>query len=168
MLTPALISGRLLHVMGDDADYALSCIEDELYFANVMYLEEHDSYIGPSGGAVKKPICRFCGKKNLRWEQIGERWFLFEKKAPHNCPKKPLSLEVLKKIADDRILSQRIAKRERNLKRALSKGGIKYLANRLLSMREWTELLEDLVQQDAEPALRMFVKAQIQKRSNSL
>ena len=154
--------------MGDDADYTLSCIEDELYFANVMYLEEHDSYLGPRGGVIRSPMCNFCGMKNLRWEQISERWVLFDGKAPHNCPKKPMSLDMLKKIAGDRILKQRIAKRERNLNRALTKGGVKYLENRLLSMREWTELLEDLARMQADPALLVFVKAKIQKQSQSL
>lgn len=57
--------------------------------------------------APKHPTCRFCGKKNLRWRQIGKKWVLFEKKAPHNCPKRPLSLETLKKVAGEVVAAQR-------------------------------------------------------------
>ena len=95
--------------MGEMADWTLSQIEDDLYFANVMYLEEHDSFIGP--GVRKHPICRFCGKKNLRWQRLGERWLLYEKKGPHKCPKHPLPLDVLKKLAEENIATQRRKKK---------------------------------------------------------
>jgi len=90
--------------MGEMADYTLELAEsEELYFDNVMYDEELDSYIGH--GHKRPPTCKFCGKKNLAWGNIiddknNTRWFLHEQDGSiHDCPKNPLSVSLLKKIA---------------------------------------------------------------------
>jgi hypothetical protein len=93
----------LCGVMGDIADWTLEQIEDDLYFSNVMYLEEHDSYVGP--GRKRELQCKFCGKKNLHWRNIGGRWIMYENATSskkrgeiHDCPENPLTLQTLKHI----------------------------------------------------------------------
>jgi hypothetical protein len=54
--------------------------------------------------------CRSCGKQKLRWEKIGERWFLFKGKAIHLCKKNPLPLDILKALAALRRAEHRIKK----------------------------------------------------------
>jgi len=94
--------------MGEMADYTLELAEsEELYFENLMYEEETDTYIGH--GHRRSPTCKYCGKKNLTWgtlvipDQRGNlinRWFLHETTGEiHDCPKNPLSVSLLKKIA---------------------------------------------------------------------
>lgn len=92
--------------MGDIADYTLElCEGGDLYWDDVMYMEEFDSFIGP--GHHRPVTCRFCGKKNLAWGRIAERWVLCEDKGPHKCPKRSLPLEVLKEQARRTIEEQR-------------------------------------------------------------
>jgi len=93
----------LCGVMGDIADWTLEQMEDELYFSNVMYLEEFDSYKGH--GHRKELQCKFCGKKDLHWRNIQGRWMMYENSTPsgkggeiHDCPKNPLTLQTLKHI----------------------------------------------------------------------
>lgn len=78
--------------MGDGADYTLDQID-----------WEHDSF--PSAfkytGVKKHPMCKYCRKKKLRWRNVGGQWILFEKKGPHRCSKVPLSLAMLKKLAEE-------------------------------------------------------------------
>ena len=81
--------------MGDMADWTLE-----------QGWDDFDAGL-PIPRTIKHPMCRHCGKKHLRWERVGERWVLFDKKAPHRCPKHPLPLDVLKKLAEDNIREQR-------------------------------------------------------------
>lgn len=80
------------------ADYTLEQMEsDELYFANVMYFEETDSYIGH--GNRKIPTCRFCKKSPLVWKKILRKWVLHEQNGDyHDCPGHPLPMDILKEI----------------------------------------------------------------------
>lgn len=89
----------LCDIMGDGADMLIEQMErDELYFANVMYLEETDSYLGH--GHKKSLYCKFCGKGPLQWKKTITRWIMCEKNGDlHDCPKNPLSLKVLKELA---------------------------------------------------------------------
>lgn len=91
--------------MGEYADWTLQQFESEdLYFDNVMYEEETDSYIGPSMGRRRELRCKFCGKSGLQWEKTLKRWIMCEADGSiHDCPKNPLSLKVLKEIAQERM-----------------------------------------------------------------
>lgn len=53
------------------------------------------------GRVPKHPMCKYCRKKKLRWRNVGGQWILFEKKGPHRCSKVPLSLAMLKKLAEE-------------------------------------------------------------------
>lgn len=82
--------------MGDGADFLNEQIESLCEdWADAYPLEGEDilSYV------PKKPTCKYCSKKNLRWKQVGETWVLFEETKVHNCPNCPLPLEILKKLA---------------------------------------------------------------------
>jgi len=35
-------------------------------------------------------VCRCCGTGNLRWQQVEEKWLLFDNDRLHDCPVKPL------------------------------------------------------------------------------
>lgn len=85
--------------MGDGADMLIEQMErDELYFDNVMYLEEHDSYLGH--GHKKQLYCRFCKKGPLRWGRASDRWIMYEQDGNvHDCPENPLTLMTLKRLA---------------------------------------------------------------------
>ena len=101
--------------MGEMADWTLEQWESgedaEFYFANVMHLEETDSFIGPGRAkGIKRPICKFCGKKNLRWHQLRGFWLLYDGKCPHKCPNQPLPLEVLKALAEEGKLAYKAKK----------------------------------------------------------
>jgi hypothetical protein len=98
--------------MGEMADWTLEQWEsDDHYFDNVMYLEESDSFIGPGyGRGAKRPTCKYCGKKNLRWHKLKELWLLYEGKGPHRCPKCPLPLGVLKALAEEGKLAYKLKK----------------------------------------------------------
>lgn len=53
---------------------------------------------------VKPPTCKFCGKKNLKWRQISNKWILFETKdRVHNCEKYNLSIDILKEVMAENI-----------------------------------------------------------------
>jgi dCMP deaminase len=85
--------------MGDIADYYLEQAENsDLYFEDVMYIEETDSYIGH--GRNTTPLhCKFCNRGPLKWQSVGSKWIMHEMNGdPHNCPNHPLPLNVLKDL----------------------------------------------------------------------
>jgi hypothetical protein len=134
--------------MGDMADLTLEHFEGEDdYFNNVMYFEEHDSYIGP-GRYRKNPMCRYCGEQNLRWRKIENRWVLYEKKRPHICPKCPLPLDVLKKVAESNRMEYIAKKRENLLSRAHEKNGVEYLIKNGIKTPDLLYLLEVLAKEE--------------------
>lgn len=86
--------------MGEMADYTNELFESEdLYFDDVMYIEEEDAYIGPGRYYKRDITCKFCGKPSLKWGSVAGHWILFESSNIHKCPKKSLPLEVLKELA---------------------------------------------------------------------
>lgn len=95
--------------MGDMADLLLEQMWDEddggvNGYDNLMYDEDTNSYYGPGRRSKSKPVCRYCGKKNLYWQQYNNRWLLYESDDKvHNCPKHPLPLEILKQLAFDKL-----------------------------------------------------------------
>lgn len=128
------------------ADWTLEQIDwDDPYGYNNH--DPEDGLCGPPIRTRTNPICKYCGKKNLRWHRLGQRWLLYEKKGVHNCPKMPLPLDVLKKLAEDAKIEYRAKKREGNYKRALIKGGVKYLITRGIKTDELLDLLEDLTKE---------------------
>lgn len=89
--------------MGEMADYELERLEGDidLYFDNTMYDEEQDCYYGPGR---QNPICKFCGKSDLRWQKTIGRWILYEQNGKiHDCPKHPLPLSILKELAKKKM-----------------------------------------------------------------
>jgi hypothetical protein len=85
--------------MGDIVDMLTEQMEMdcELYFDNLMYEEEMDSYIPWKPRSILK--CRFCGRNPLNWKNIQGRWFLYEIDGNiHNCPNHPLPLHILKEL----------------------------------------------------------------------
>lgn len=129
--------------MGEMADMELEnilCMEDPFGY-------EEQSYRGYT--ATRSPICKYCGKKNLQWGKVHGRWLLYEKKNKiHLCPKCPLPLEVLKKLAEDNKIEYRAKRRKGIFDRARSKGGVKYLITRGIKTTELLDLLEDLVKEN--------------------
>ena len=87
--------------MGEMADMLMDQIMcDDLYYDNVMYEEESDSYIG-SGHRQRKPLyCRFCGQGPLLWDRTSNRWIMCENDGSiHDCPNYKLPIDVLKEFA---------------------------------------------------------------------
>jgi len=79
--------------MGDMADFTL----DQIDWDNEPLFPSALKYTG----VKKHPMCKYCRKKKLRWRNVGGQWILFEKKGPHRCSKVPLSLDMLKKLAEE-------------------------------------------------------------------
>jgi dCMP deaminase len=98
-LTHEFLSVMIYNTMGDMADWTLDQIENDLYYSNVMYEEETDSFIGP--GRRKKLLkCSHCGKKPLSWKRIKNKWIIFELDGSvHLCNGYEPPLEILKEIA---------------------------------------------------------------------
>ena len=100
--------------MGDGADMALDNAWDdweqkeewinngrdpvegyELGILNELGGEEGDSrlpikskkslYTKTGKRRVSSFECRYCGKKNLNWQEVDGKWRLFDKKLPHIC-----------------------------------------------------------------------------------
>jgi hypothetical protein len=102
-----------LEDMGDMADWTLESAFD----AFPDYESEPDDW---ENGVVfvrrwkNRPVCKYCGKKNLRWQKLGERWLLYDGKGPHRCPNQPLPLEILKALADEVKLAHKLKKINKN------------------------------------------------------
>lgn len=89
--------------MGDHADDMLDVCEDfehsrflyrtgalsyeDAYYAGVI----DESGAEPIAGHQKPVTCRYCGQKNLFWEDTEGRWMLFDGEHPHKCSKKPIA-----------------------------------------------------------------------------
>ena len=150
-------------IMGDMADLTLEHFEGEDdYFNNVMYEEETDSWIS-SGHGRKNPMCRYCRKENLRWQRMGNRWLLYEKKKPHICPKCPLPLEVLKKLAENNKIEYLNKKHESLLKRSREKNGIEYLIKNGIKTSDLIFLFENMVKEDDVNAVKL-IREELLKR----
>ncbi len=88
--------------MGEMADYHLDQVQDmeDLRFKwrlGEMSTEEgiECGVLNEQGGyetaGHKKPVtCRCCKTKNLHWEQLDNKWRLFDYKGLHHCPVNPL------------------------------------------------------------------------------
>ena len=140
--------------MGDMADMLIEQMEEDALW----------SAGSPISGPRPKPICRYCGKKNLRWKQVGERWLLFENKQPHNCPKCPLSLETLKKLAESGKIEYLAKKRERNLHSSLTKKGIENLICHGIKTTELLDLFEDLIRRSVSGEKLALIREEILRR----
>lgn len=88
--------------MGDMADYTLEQLEStDLYWGNVMYIEEEGVYRGHGHKSPKKKTCKYCGNAELYWGLFYNMWLLCDNKGKiHNCPKHSLPLNVLKILAE--------------------------------------------------------------------
>lgn len=94
--------------MGEMADFLLDQYDDHderagcCGYDDVMYEEETDSYYG--SGHRKPLYCKFCKAGPLEWMRTSKRWIICEQDGSvHDCPKNPLSLQILKEIASERF-----------------------------------------------------------------
>ena len=93
--------------MGDMADYTLECIEDDLYFSNLMYEEETNTYLPPVSRKTLR--CKFCDQSPLLWNTVNGRWILVELNGDvHDCPNHPLPLEVLKSLTKKKRMNNNL------------------------------------------------------------
>lgn len=69
--------------MGEMADMLIEQMEDALFDIHGIY----DDDWAPEFYAKKKiPTCKYCGKKPLRWENVGGHWILYELNGcRHDC-----------------------------------------------------------------------------------
>lgn len=116
-----------------------------------------------------KPRCKYCGKKGLRWCKINEKWFLYEKKSPHRCTKMPMSLDLLKKLADDGKLKN-VVKRRKYVKHVVTqrKNGLNKLISKGIKTSELLDLFEDLIKENLNNSPNQFIqkiREEILKRS---
>jgi len=80
--------------MGDEADYYMDqMLMDDLYYSNVMYEEETNSYIPWRVAKVVK--CKFCNNGPLKWVKMFDKWVLYENGKLHECDKYKLDLKKI-------------------------------------------------------------------------
>ena len=142
--------------MGDMADMLIEQMEEAAYWE----AGEPLSIQRPKS----RPICKYCGKKNLRWVQVQGKWFLYEKKKPHNCPKCPMTLDQLKKLAEHNKLVYLAEKRERNFRATRTVKGTEQLLSSRIKTTELLDLFEDLVKEHSRGKQLALIRQELLRR----
>lgn len=70
-------------IMGDMADYHVEQFP-------ATWMEEDDCGYHEQYDCFK--ICKFCGRRNLHWENRNGKWRLCDNRGLHRCPVNPLKL----------------------------------------------------------------------------